>query len=51
MNNLNYLRLQMSIIFLLLGALGATALVRHPGWFGELPGESSQRANQNIAQR
>jgi hypothetical protein len=51
MNNQTYLRLQMTIIFLLVAVVGATAVVRHPSWFGEMPVEPSQRANQNIAQR
>ncbi len=51
MNNQTYLRLQMSIIFLLVAVVGATAVVRYPGWFGEVPAESLQRANQNLAQR
>ncbi len=51
MNNKTYLRLQMSIIFLLVAVVGATAVVRYPGWFGEVPAESLQRANQNLAQR
>jgi hypothetical protein len=51
MNNLNYLRLQVSIIFLLVAAVGTTAIVRHPSWFGEVSVKSSQRADQIVAQR
>jgi len=51
MNNLNYLRMQVSIIFLLVAAVGVTAIVRHPGWFGEVSVQSSQRADQIVAQR
>jgi hypothetical protein len=51
MSNLNYLRLQVSIIFFLVATVGATAIVRHPGWFGEVSVESSQQTNQIVANR
>jgi hypothetical protein len=51
MSNLNYLRLQVSIIFLLVAAVGATAIVRHPGWFGEVSAAAAQRSDQIVAQR
>jgi hypothetical protein len=51
MNNKNYLRLQVSIIFLLVAAVGVTATIRHPGWFGEVSVESSHWSDQAVANR
>jgi hypothetical protein len=51
MNKQNLLRLQVSIIFLLVAAVGVTAIVRHAGWFGEISVESSQRSDQTVANR
>jgi hypothetical protein len=51
MNNDNYLRLQVSIVFLLAAVVAVTAIVRHPDWFGEASVDSAQQSNQSVAHR
>lgn len=34
------LSLQTGVICLLLALIGSTAIVRHPDWFGRVPGEA-----------
>jgi hypothetical protein len=51
MNNNDCLRLQVSIIFLLEGLVAVTAIIRHPGWFGDVPATSLQRSSQSVAAR
>jgi multisubunit Na+/H+ antiporter MnhG subunit len=40
MSSNNYLSLQANIICLLLALVGATAIIRHPDWFGRVPSAS-----------
>ena len=46
MNNDDCLRLQVSIIFLLLALVAVTAINRHPDWFGDAPVDASQWSDQ-----
>jgi hypothetical protein len=49
MNNNDCLRLQVSIIFLLVAPVGATAIIRHPGGFVDVPVTSLRRPSQSVA--
>ena len=37
-----HLLLQINVICLLLALIGATAIVKFPGWFGDVPAAASQ---------
>jgi hypothetical protein len=44
--DLGYLLLQIAVICVLLFSIGATAIVKHPDWFGGMPA-----AAQSVAER
>jgi hypothetical protein len=46
MNNNDSLRVQVSIIFLLVALVAMTTIIRHPSWFGEV-----EQSNQPVAHR